>query len=83
MVGFVQLFFITFLLFYQPEGADPVVSQPLQGTEAMARPSRLKWTNETQGFERPKNKTIESSQVFLFNFSSRRFVLLLTHPTIA
>jgi hypothetical protein len=43
MVGFVQLFFfITFLLLYQPEGADPVVSQPLQGTEAMARPSRLK-----------------------------------------
>ncbi|MER9072741.1 hypothetical protein NKH80_07930 [Mesorhizobium sp. M0904] len=56
MVGFVQLFFITFLLFYQPEGADPVVSQPLQRTEAMARPSRLKWTNETQGFERPKTK---------------------------
>ncbi|MER8950444.1 hypothetical protein [Mesorhizobium sp. M0959] len=61
MVGFVQLFFITFLLFYQPEGADPVVSQPLQGTEAMARPSRSQNGQMNTSFERPKNKTIESS----------------------
>ncbi|ESZ28020.1 hypothetical protein X734_10370 [Mesorhizobium sp. L2C084A000] len=42
MVGFFQFFFMTFLLLYQPEGTDPVVSQPLQGTDAMARPSSLK-----------------------------------------
>jgi hypothetical protein len=42
MVGFVQLFFMAFLLFYQPEGADSFLSQPLLGTIAMARPSALK-----------------------------------------
>jgi len=50
MVGFVQLFFMAFLLFYQPEGADLFLSQPLLGTIAMARPSRLKWTNENRRF---------------------------------
>jgi hypothetical protein len=61
MVGFVQLFFMAFLLFYQPEGADLFFSQPLLGTIAMARPSALKWTNETAGSEKSKNKTIENN----------------------
>ncbi|MER8536153.1 hypothetical protein NKH61_24970 [Mesorhizobium sp. M1005] len=56
MVGFVQLFFITFLLFYQPEGADPVVSQPLQAPKQWLVHHVLKWTNETQGFERPEKQ---------------------------
>jgi hypothetical protein len=47
MVGFVQLFFITFLLFYQPEAADSFHLPTIADTDAMARPSNSKWTNET------------------------------------
>ncbi|MES0029459.1 hypothetical protein NKJ73_21025 [Mesorhizobium sp. M0074] len=65
MVGFVQLFFITFLLFYQPEGADPVVSQPLQGTEAMARPSRSQnGQMKHKVLKGPKNKLSKVAVVF-------------------
>ena len=31
MVGFVQLFFMAFLLFYQPEGADPFLKSTIAG----------------------------------------------------
>ncbi|MER9443722.1 hypothetical protein NKJ35_08455 [Mesorhizobium sp. M0136] len=83
MVGFVQLFFITFLLFYQPEGADPVVSQPLQGTEAMARPSRLKWTNETQVLKGRKTKRSKIAVAFSSIFHRAGLSSSSHIPTIA
>jgi hypothetical protein len=56
MVGFVQLFFITILLFYQPEAADSFHLPTIADTDAMARPSDSKWTNETVGSENARKQ---------------------------
>jgi hypothetical protein len=55
MVGFVQIFFIPFLLFHRPEWTDPVDIQPLLGTVMQRLVHYVsKWTNEKIGAENSK-----------------------------
>jgi hypothetical protein len=55
MVGFVQIFFIPFLLFHRPEWTDPVDIQPLLGTVMQRLVHYVsKWTNEKIGSENSK-----------------------------
>ena len=62
MVGFVQIFFIPFLLFHRPEWTDPVDIEPLLGTIMQRLVHYVsKWTNEKIGPENSKNNP-ESTQ---------------------
>lgn len=58
MVGFVQLFFMAYLLFYQPEGADPFSVNHCWAPLQWLVHQLSKWTNETAGPEKSKNKKI-------------------------
>ena len=75
MVGFVQIFFIPFLLFHRSEWTDPVDIQPLLGTVMQRLVHYVsKWTNEKIGSENSKTTqklhSISLNSVMLQSFTT-------------